>query len=310
MKRFLIIATFIACIFFAGCLQSQTSTASTLQFSSSPSGAQIYLDNKLEGITPLTISNVPAGQHSVEYQLSGYNNWVSNVTVSSTVNVYSINAALSPLTVTTTQPTPASQEVTIIPTATSAGSQPTITLKESQSIMVLGSTQTFTGTCTGSNSVTLVLTGPGIYSNGVKLAEVPVDSFNAWSYTWNPGSKILSGKYTIAAYDSQMISSATSQFSVVGGGTVSILATPIRISPGGTVALSGLSTTGSTSVSLTLYPPGQGTAVSLGVLPLAADNTWSYSYKFDVSRQQGAYTFFVTDAQNTASSSVVVTVST
>ena len=101
----------------------------------------------------------------------------------------------------------------------------------------------------------------------------------------------------MTAYDAQKISSATATFSVVGGGTISIVPSTSKLSQGGTVTFTGLWTTGATSVSLTLYTPQQSTNGQLSqliaTLPLNADNTWSYKYTFDVTRPTGTYTMVV-----------------
>ena len=53
MKRLLIISALIACVLITGCTSSQIVGKGTLQFSSSPQGAQIYLDNQYQGTTPI-----------------------------------------------------------------------------------------------------------------------------------------------------------------------------------------------------------------------------------------------------------------
>jgi len=97
-------------------------------------------------------------------------------------------------------------------------------------------------------------------------------------------------------------------FSVVGGGTIGITASNFVVSQGDTVTFSGLCTTGAKSVTLTLYGPGQyANGAEIATLPLNADNSWSYKYTFDLSKPLGSYTMTVEDAQNTASSSVAIT---
>lgn len=73
---------------------------------SSPSGANIYLDNAYRGITPLTLVEIPQGSHTISLKLNGYQEWQSSVNVAarSSTDVSGTLAA-------TTQPTP-SPEVT------------------------------------------------------------------------------------------------------------------------------------------------------------------------------------------------------
>jgi hypothetical protein len=48
---------------------------------SSPSGANIYLDNAFMGLTPLTLVNIPQGNHDIILKMNGYQNWQSAVSV-------------------------------------------------------------------------------------------------------------------------------------------------------------------------------------------------------------------------------------
>ena len=243
MKRILIISALIVCILIAGCTSGQTSGKGTLQFSTSPEGAQIYLDNQYQGTTPSTLSGIAVGAHTLEFRDPGYQSWSANITVSTATSTY--YAALTPLASQTVQPAQSPGGTTSQGQAsatTAPVSQPTVTILESQTLLVIGGSQAFSGTCTGSNSVLLVLYGPGAYTNGVQVAQVPVRAMNAWNYTWNPGYKVISGAYTMIAYDQQKITSATATFSVVGGGTVSIVASTPVVNPGGTVTFSGMCT--------------------------------------------------------------------
>ncbi|ABS54640.1 PEGA domain protein [Methanoregula boonei 6A8] len=303
MKRLLIVLALIACILIAGCtsIPAPAQEKGTLQFSSSPAGAQIYLDNQYQGTTPSTLTGVATGSHILEFRDAGYQSYITNITVASgTSNYY---AALTLLASQTVQPTSAVTGGSVSQGSTS-GIQPTLTIQAGQKTMTIGTAQAFTGTCTGSDTVLLYLSGPGAYTNGVLLAQVPVSVVNTWNYTWNPGYRIISGSYTLVALDKNKTVSATAPFSVVGGGSVSVIATPITTSPGGTVTLTGLCTTGSSGITLTLYGPGQlASGIQLATLTLNPDNTYSYSYTFDISRPAGTYTMTVSDLQHTASAS-------
>jgi len=309
MKQLLIVPALIACILIAGCTSVPTiaQEKGTLQFSSSPAGAQIYLDNQYQGTTPSTLSNVATGSHTLEFRDAGYQSYTATITVAAgTSNYY---AALTPLASQTVQP---ASTVTggVTSPGSATGAQPAITIQAGQKTMTIGTTQTFTGSCTGSGTVLLYLSGPGAYTGGVQVAQVPVSVINTWSYTWNPGYRIISGSYTMVAVDQNKTVSASAPFTVVGGGSVSVIASPIVTSPGGSVTFSGLCTTGSSGVTLTLYGPGQlASGIQLATLSLNPDNTYSYSYTFDTSRPAGTYTMTVTDLQHTASASANVQVS-
>ena len=50
-------------------------------FDSTPRGADVYLDGRYMGTTPLTVRAVSAGSHSVEYRMSGYDTYSTTFTV-------------------------------------------------------------------------------------------------------------------------------------------------------------------------------------------------------------------------------------
>ena len=236
MKRILIVSALIVCVLISGCTSAPVLGTGTLQFSSSPQGAQIYLDNQYKGTTPSALSGIAVGAHTLEFRYPGYQSWDSNITVTTeTSNYY---AALTPLVSQTIQPTLAPGGATT--QGSTAGSQPTVTIQEGQTVMTIGSTQTFSGTCTGSDTVLLVLYGPGAYANGMQIAQVPVSAINTWSYVWNPGNKVISGTYTMIASDKQNIAFDKATFSVVGGGSVSIISSSTIVPQGGAVTFSGL----------------------------------------------------------------------
>jgi hypothetical protein len=72
---------------------------------SSPSGANIYLDNAYRGLTPLTLVEIPQGSHTITLKLNGYQDWQSSVNVAarSSTDVSGTLAANVP------QPTPTTE---------------------------------------------------------------------------------------------------------------------------------------------------------------------------------------------------------
>ena len=65
-------------------------TTGSINCTSTPSGAQIWLDGINTGqITPYTLTNIPTGIHTVTYKLTGYNDCVNGISVTSgqTTNV-------------------------------------------------------------------------------------------------------------------------------------------------------------------------------------------------------------------------------
>jgi hypothetical protein len=266
---------------------------------SSPSGAEVYLDNQYRGSTPSTIEGVEPGDHTLEFRYSGYNSWSTGITVASCTSQF--YASLSPVSQTTNQipkdiftPSPAQTRVTI-----QAGRDP----------MIIGDSNLFSGTSAGTSSILLTLFGPGYYSNGVRLAELKTNSAGTWSYTWNPGTSIQSGSYTLIVSDIQKITSDSISFSAVGGGEVTISANIYSVAKGDSITFSGRCTSGAPTVLLTLYGPDRfSSGVELGSLSVMADKTWNFRYTLDSTMPTGIYTMNVYDLPKTTSGSMQFTV--
>ena len=96
------IAILILSIFLCGCMTPLPDKTGTVKITSSPSGAEVYLDNEYHGTTPGTISAVPTGNHTVEIRENAYNDWFQNITVTSG-STTSVSTTLIP--VLTTIPT-------------------------------------------------------------------------------------------------------------------------------------------------------------------------------------------------------------
>jgi hypothetical protein len=54
----------------------------SMDVSSSPSGASIYLDGSYQGITPKTLTDITAGSHNITLKLSGYKDWFQSFDLS------------------------------------------------------------------------------------------------------------------------------------------------------------------------------------------------------------------------------------
>jgi hypothetical protein len=74
----------------------QPPSTGTITVSSSPSGAEVYLDNVFQGYTPQTIQNVAAGSHVLLMKLGGYEDWQSTVQVSAGQDT-PVNAVFTPV---------------------------------------------------------------------------------------------------------------------------------------------------------------------------------------------------------------------
>jgi hypothetical protein len=300
----LVISFAIIYVLISGCVSNPYTTGKgELRFSSSPPGADVFLDSQYRGTTPCTVQDVDTGNHTLEYRLTGYQSWNTIITVPSGSSTF--YAALIPISI------PVSQTVQVpeVTVSTPSPVSPTVAIHVSENPMIVGSSQVFSGTSSGITSLNLVLFGPGTYTNGVPLAQPKTDANGLWSYTWNPGQAILSGLYTVVAHDAQNTTSATTGFSVVGGGSVSITVDRFTATPGDIITFSGRCTTGAHSVILTLYGPGQlSNGISLGSQSLNTDNTWSYQYTTSHALPSGQYSATVQDEEGTASDSVSFTI--
>jgi len=88
-------------------------TTGHVSISSSPAGADVYLDNAYKGITPLPLSDVPAGSHAVLIQMSGYTDWKGTTLVTAGQSV-TLSGSMVEIPVTTTTTKAGSGEVGVV----------------------------------------------------------------------------------------------------------------------------------------------------------------------------------------------------
>jgi hypothetical protein len=105
MFKKIAICLLVLCVFLCGCTTPLPEKSGTVRITSSPSGAEVYLDNEYHGTTPGTITAVPTGNHTVEVRERGYKTWSQNITVTSG-GTASVSPSLVPgaVTVPTTVP--------------------------------------------------------------------------------------------------------------------------------------------------------------------------------------------------------------
>ncbi|MCJ7790747.1 MAG: PEGA domain-containing protein [Candidatus Atribacteria bacterium] len=53
----------------------------SISVNSNPKGAEIYLDDVYEGLTPLKLDNINLGQHGIKIVMSGYQEWASYISI-------------------------------------------------------------------------------------------------------------------------------------------------------------------------------------------------------------------------------------
>jgi hypothetical protein len=287
-------------VLLSGCVSDPVVQKGTISLTSSPSGAQVYLDNQHQGSTPLTIPDLALGSHKLEYHYLGYKSWSTVITVTpGSSNYYAelVPQATTRITSDIAEP------------VTPATTQAAITLWVGKNPMQIGESNLFSGTAVGTNTVLLTLYGPGKYSNGVSLVQQNVNELGQWSYTWNPGSSVQSGSYTMVVSDPWKTTSNQVDFTVIGGGLVSISPSTYSAAKGTSVTFSGQCTTGAQNVILVLYGPYSYSGGAFqATLPVLADKTWKYQFSVDSTMYNGVYTMYVYDVPRTTSGNVQFTI--
>ncbi|MCK9631662.1 MAG: PEGA domain-containing protein [Methanoregula sp.] len=301
MIRKILIVPLIFFVLLAGCIAEQAPEKGTIQFTSSPTGAQVYLDNQFRGTTPSTLSGIDPGSHTIEFRYTGYESWSATMVVSAGSN--NVFVALTPKAGVSTP----GIVTTVAPV--SSVSPVSVTLKLNKELMTIGDSMIFSGTAEGCKQVLLTIYGTGTYQNGVSLSPPDVSTLGTWSYTWNPGSKVQSGTYTIIATDPEKKVTVKKEFPLIGGGEVTVTSNTRSAARGDILQFSGLCTTGAPSVHLVLYGPERYTGgVELGTLSVQANQNWNFAYTLDTTMPTGTYTMYVYDVPKTSSGTTQFTV--
>lgn len=133
---------------------------------SEPSGAAVYLDNAIKGITPVTLEGVPNGAHHILLRLEGYTDYTSDVSVMAGPKNIS---AILPLKSAT--PTPTQSPASGTPAGTGTpGSGSTVTGTQAVTVPTAAAT-------TGTLSVTTDPPGALVYIDnemkGISPATIP-----------------------------------------------------------------------------------------------------------------------------------------
>lgn len=80
-----------------------TQAVGHLDVSSTPAGAEIYIDDDYKGVSPLSITNVSTGNHSLRVTMTGYENWTATKVVKAN-ETSSVSATLSEIQTATFTP--------------------------------------------------------------------------------------------------------------------------------------------------------------------------------------------------------------
>ena len=300
MSKKLFIVPLIFLVLLAGCVNQKTEQAGTIQFTSAPTGAQVYFDSQFRGNTPTSLTGIEPGNHSIEFRYPGYQSWSEVLVVSSGQN--NVFSALIPST-TSTVNTPV---ITTTTTSGASSSSPVVvTVNVGKDPMLVGDSMTFSGTATGCKNVIVTIYGSGVYSGGISSLPKDVDALGAWTYVWNPGDKILPGTYTVVVSDPDKTISEKRQFSVIGNGEVTVVPSRYSASRGDTIQFTGLCTTNAPEVQLVLYGPDRyAGGIQLGAVSVQANQNWNFAYTLDSTMPTGTYSMRVYDVPRTTSGTV------
>lgn len=304
MIRNILIIPLVFLVLLAGCVYESPKETGTIQFTSSPTGAQVYFDSQFRGTTPVSLTGVEPGNHAIEFRYPGYQGWSEVMVVSSGRN--NVFAALVP----TTSITPGTPEVATTTASPAVPSNPvTVTISSGKNPMLIGDSNTFTGTASGTRNIIVTIYGSGIFASGSSSLPKDVDAFGNWAYVWNPGSKILPGTYRATATDPDKKTLAQAEFEVIGNGEVTVVPSTYSASRGGTVQFSGLCTTNAPEVELVLYGPDRyAGGIRLGTVSVQANDNWVFSYTLDNTVPTGTYTMKAYDVPKTTSGTAQFTV--
>jgi hypothetical protein len=216
-------------------------TTGSISFSSSPPGADIYLDNVLQSAkTPATVTGVLAGNHSYILRLTGYNDATGTVTVTAGQTA-SVSATLTPVGTTgsisfTSTPSGANIYIdNILQTSKTPATITSVSAGSHSYTLRLTGYNNATGTVTviagqtATVSVTLVsITGSISFSTSPQGADIYLDNVLQSAKTPATITSVSAGSHSyllrLAGY-----SDATGTVTVTSGqtATVSITLTPV-----------------------------------------------------------------------------------
>lgn len=154
---------------------SPMQTTGSLRVTSSPSGAEVYVDEIYRGYTPLTVGSLSAGRHAVRLHLSGYQVYTQNVDIS-TGSQSSVSVSLTPVY----QPTTGDILVSSVPDGAAIyldGNYRGKTLH--------GNPFDITGVAPGTHTVTLLKSG---YQDSSTTVAVSAGQTSTVSVSLTPGS--------------------------------------------------------------------------------------------------------------------------
>lgn len=139
---------------------SPMQTTGSLRVTSSPSGAEVYVDDIYRGYTPLSTGSLSTGRHAVRLHLSGYQDYFQNIDITRGSESF-VSASLTPVY----QPTTGDILVSSVPDGAAIYLDGNYRGKTLQ-----GNPFDITGVSLGSHTVMLLKSGYQDYSTSVSVA--------------------------------------------------------------------------------------------------------------------------------------------
>ena len=155
---------------------SPMQSTGSLRVSSSPSGAEVFIDEIYRGYTPLTVGSLSSGRHTVRLHLSGYQDFTRTADISAGSEAV-VQATMNPVY----QPTTGDIIVSSVPDGASIylnGGYRGITLQ--------GNAFDISGVTPGTHTIALMKSGYQDYTTRVSVSAGSIVTVSA---TLNPGSK-------------------------------------------------------------------------------------------------------------------------
>ncbi|MBP1929028.1 hypothetical protein J2741_001575 [Methanolinea mesophila] len=212
----------------------------SLQISSTPAGATIFIDGEQAGLTPATVTNLTLGYHDVVLRKTGYQDWGTQAYVHfrQTTSVSAILVPLGPTVTPTVTPT-----TTITPTPTTITPTPTIT-----------------PVLTGSLSVFSTPTNAAVMVDNVFVGRTPLIR-----------SGITAGTHKVEV-DKDGYHSYEVQVTVQSGSTTTVIANLVPETPA-TTPITTVPTTSPTTTIPTTSPTTEPTTTATTTVPTTTPTT-------------------------------------
>jgi hypothetical protein len=300
MRKIFFTLPLVFLILSAGCAGLFGSGKGTIDVTSAPPGAEVFLDSQLRGTTPAALTDVPYGQHVLEVKNRGYVTFTMTLTVDSTERI-GVSATLVPET-----PPP---QVTAGPAATGPSAPSLVSIVAGRESVAAGNPISFRGMAeTGETNVVLYLQGPNLPEKGEIIANPEITLSRQWQYVYSVPVSLQPGKYTVTVTDSGKKNTGSVAFTVEKG-TVSVAVSGTgTYTMGDMILFSGTDSVASGTSKLKFtVTSSDGITVFADDAIIKSDKTWSYSFNSSAiaGHPRGFFTVKLQDSQVPTASTTV-----